>query len=858
MNRGSEWRVWDLHFHTPASYDYKDKSITNEDLILGLAKAGVSVVAITDHHVIDVSRIHELQEIGKKHGVYVLPGIEFCSELGGSESIHFIGIFSENADLNSIWTKIQGTCNLTNADIEAKGYERVCCEFVKTSNLILSLGGLITVHAGNKSNSLECIKNSLLVKQELKQDILSKFRPMLEIGKPEDAEGYKKYVFPDIKFSLPIIICSDNHDIKNYYVKEKMWIKADPTFEGLKQVLYEPLERTEIQQIKPDDKNIYQVIDSVTLAEDGFWRGHILLNPNLNTIIGGRSTGKSTLLKAIAAKHGCKETEQDAFIMSHLHGVSIQWKDGTDQLGREIDYFKQSYMHEIASDEVKTNELIESIIRNNDNSEIISTYYSDVNSKSKELTEQIFSIFQLTKDFFSKVAELASLGKREGVAQQIVILKKQISEIQKGSSISEDELRVFNDQVNLMKTYVHEIELAENDLKILDKALVVTPFNNYEELCNLASLSFRLNQVDLLREIQNIKLSTENNLISLVRKYKDETIKAKVDLEKKSAQIKASESYKHGIQFIEGNKEMKDIQGKLLEEEKKLSSIDKLVASTNILKDKLKSQLDAIVLLHSSFKSIASDVCNNLVVSYDGLVINVIPRFKSDEFRAFIESRLNQRGAERQQYIASILNNYDDNNKNYAQDILKRLLNGELLLKNGYDPLNVATELLAKSWYSLNYELTYQNDKFKEMSEGKQAFVILKLLLEFSDKKCPILIDQPEDSLDNRAIYNELVEYIKKKKKERQIILVTHNSNVVVSADAENVIVANQEGTDSHNSDGFRFQYVNGSLEFTRPKKKEENVVLLSQGIREHVCDILEGGKTAFEKRELKYGFRRQ
>ena len=53
-------------------------------------------------------------------------------------------------------------------------------------------------------------------------------------------------------------------------------------------------------------------------------------------------------------------------------------------------------MHEVASDEVKTNELIESIIRNNDNSEIISTYYSDVNSKSKELTEQIFSIFQLT------------------------------------------------------------------------------------------------------------------------------------------------------------------------------------------------------------------------------------------------------------------------------------------------------------------------------------------------------------------------------------------------------------------------------------------------------------------------------
>ena len=100
------------------------------------------------------------------------------------------------------------------------------------------------------------------------------------------------------------------------------------------------------------------------------------------------------------------------------------------------------------------------------------------------------------------------------------------------------------------------------------------------------------------------------------------------------------------------------------------------------------------------------------------------------------------------------------------------------------------------------------------------------------------------------------MEYIKKKKTERQIILVTHNSNVVVSADAENVIVANQEGNDSHNRDGIRFQYVNGALESTMPKNKSEKIILFSQGIREHVCEILEGGRDAFEKREQKYGFR--
>ncbi len=86
-------------------------------------------------------------------------------------------------------------------------------------------------------------------------------------------------------------------------------------------------------------------------------------------------------------------------------------------------------------------------------------------------------------------------------------------------------------------------------------------------------------------------------------------------------------------------------------------------------------------------------------------------------------------------------------------------------------------ELLTTNWFNISYDLAYQEDTFAEMSEGKQAFVILKLLIDFSTKKCPILIDQPEDSLDNRAIYNELIKYLKAKKKERQIILVTHNPN---------------------------------------------------------------------------------
>ena len=65
--RGSEWRKWDLHFHTPSSYDYKDKSVTNEQIMDKLVENDVSAIAITDHHFMDVERILELQKLGKKN-----------------------------------------------------------------------------------------------------------------------------------------------------------------------------------------------------------------------------------------------------------------------------------------------------------------------------------------------------------------------------------------------------------------------------------------------------------------------------------------------------------------------------------------------------------------------------------------------------------------------------------------------------------------------------------------------------------------------------------------------------------------------------------------------------------------------
>lgn len=858
MNRGSEWRIWNLHFHTPSSYDYQDKSVKNQDIINALSENNVSVVAITDHHVIDIERIEDLQRLGKEKNIVVLPGIEFCSELGGSEAIHFIGIFPETANLNTIWTKIQGQCNLTLEEIVSKGRERIVCPFEKTSSLIIELGGLVTIHAGKKSNSIEGIKNNLLVKQEFKQQLLSTYHPLLEVGKIEDVESYKSYVFPNIKFSLPIIMCSDNHNIREYTTKEKLWIKADMTFEGLKQILFEPEDRVKIQITKPDEKNIYLVIDSITLKEDDFWDGKIFLNPNLNTIIGGRSTGKSSLLKAIAAKLGNKEVGEGDFIRQHLDGVSIQWQDGNNQLGREIEYFRQSYMHDIAFDSEKTNKIVEDIIKNKDENRILENYYTHLADVSKSVTNGVFCVFQLQKEIDSLKKSLSEKGNRDGVQQQLQLLKTKASALQKEGELTQEERMSFDAYVRQIQEKEKLIVAANNDLELLDRWKMLTPFDpSFEEKWHFDKLSFGLNQYELNSLFNGLKVRTEMEWTKIVQKFIEDTSKAKITIDTEIQTIITSDIYKKGLRIFEDNKELKDINSKIQEEERKLTAIDEIQKKLEQAKQQREESIRKVIDNHYSYKISANDICNNLAITYDKLDIRVKLTFHKQEMRDFLENRLNQRGYERQEYLQELLNKYDEDNKAISLAFFKELLSEKVLLKNGYEALNVVTEFLTRSWYSLDYCLSYQGDDFVNMSEGKQAFVILKLLLDFSDKKCPILIDQPEDSLDNRAIYHELVAYIKRKKKERQIILVTHNSNVVVSADAENVIVANQEGADTPNLGGVKFQYINGALEDTQQRSENSECILSSQGIREHICDILEGGRVAFEKRERKYGFRR-
>ncbi len=132
---------------------------------------------------------------------------------------------------------------------------------------------------------------------------------------------------------------------------------------------------------------------------------------------------------------------------------------------------------------------------------------------------------------------------------------------------------------------------------------------------------------------------------------------------------------------------------------------------------------------------------------------------------------------------------------------------------------------------SHDVNVTLAGKSITKLSFGQQGTIYLRLQIAANMFSETIIYDQPEDDLDNSFITSELISIFKTIKQYRQIIIVSHNANLVVNSDSEQVIIA-------QNEDG-QLKYMSGSLE--------------DPDINNEVCQILEGGKFAFEKRERKY-----
>lgn len=636
------------------------------------------------------------------------------------------------------------------------------------------------------------------------------------------------------------------------------WIKADPTFEGLKQVLYEPLDRVKIQATIPEDKPGYQVIDRVEIDSDSIYNSKVALNPNLSSIIGGRSSGKSVFLGAIAKKlkstrpFRLSDKDYQEYVQSVSDTIRVIWKDGKEENEREVEYFEQGYMHDIARDESALNKIIEDILVQKGKETLLDGYDKFVSQNSKAIAGFVSDYFMLLKDINDTMQKVRDKGDKEGVEDEIKKLKGEENKLSTTALDEEDKSR-YEEVKQLIETATKQMQTLSADIKQLESLQtqkIVKESIDYE----LISLSDHSKE-KILELFDNIKAEAQQKWQEGLDKAREEANAESNELTSSIAALAQDPVYLKGLKAFKENAQLTDFETRIKNQEAKLFEIKSLLGEVESLKKELLQTKSKIKQYHKRIFEEVSDLLPNLSDFKDGLEIKANLVFKGREYTDLLNSGLNLQSWDNQQLANFKYENYSAFEEHQFV-LFEKLENNSITLKGSYSPQSLTSALLSSNFFKINYDIEYEGDDFKKMSDGKKAFVVLKLLLDFNDKDCPILIDQPEDDLDNRAIYNDLVQYLRNKKQLRQIVVATHNPNIVVGADSELVICANQHGEKNMNTDSKKFQYVTGSLEHTFPKIDGKDEILECQGTREHVCEVLEGGNAAFKLRERKYSIK--
>jgi predicted ATPase len=704
----------------------------------------------------------------------------------------------------------------------------------------------------------------------------------------------------------PCIVGCDAHKEEDLFTKFT-WVKADLNFEGLKQICFEPEHRVRIQTVKPDFKEEKLVIEKIafTSPQNIFSTTPVFLNPNLNVIIGGKSSGKSILLYAIARtlsaedsvlknddgqyKYDLSKIDQNFnFTVTTKGGFSqnLLRAEGENSILPEIKYIPQNYLVKLAEPELNKkgkslNELVRDLIIEDDSSkESYQVFVDQVMQNDKFRNSQVDLLFETVNSITTLENELKGKSKKEVLEKNIENNAKKVEDLNKSTGLTETQIEEY-------KTFQMKLEQSDASLsKFKNDFAAVQSFN--------ADLS------QLIKTLKQKKDSLMNGLqLKEIKDYYTEEYKLVDELLEKAAAIEKSievETKAEGKRILKDESgKFKAVLGKISAEQKQLKesllpflkdeqtkkAIEEL--NTSITNDR-KAIMD-IELLAGKIqekRKLFNDTKTALFVTY------------IDSYQKYLEviSELKERTVELEKDGLQIVgkahynfprlkknllavsdgrtasyNSYPFLDKKATDDIdfdshlqnikalYEDLLSKKYVITNKTTISNAIKIILSDEFFD-DWEITYKNDRLGEMSTGKASFVILMLIIGLSKSKAPILIDQPEDNLDNRSITTDLVNYLRNKKLERQIIIVTHNANIVVNADAENIIVASQQGQNETNSSSvFKFDYINGAIENSFEKLTKETDILKSMGIRQHIADIVEGGKDAFIMREKKYQF---
>lgn len=730
----------------------------------------------------------------------------------------------------------------------------------------------------------------------------------------------------------------DNSKILNPDEDRLCWIKADPTFEGLKQIIYEPEDRVFIGRTPPDERYPDRVIKKITLNRAPNWYGlrQIELNSGYVAIIGNKGSGKTALADMIAYAAGAWDSQdKTSFIKKtgkEISGVEIEleWMDGhkskntidpKDYTATDIQvrYLSQQFVEALCSEDRLGDSLrheIEKVVFSHisPTETLGASNFSELRKKKTYAPLQLIeeAKAKLSKEIMEYINCLDEIDSKEEKLQRKARLQNDINNIKKDmpaqdkksedltnkiTEIREIQTSIIN-KISTQKQNIETIKVERTKLKkfadsIAEQVMALKQSLGRLGVSEKANDSLPKFDVSLIEaELNDKSKDMASKIIDLTGEAVELDDAAIQDIisDKTSLAVQPLSVISYIIQSLEKretedaekrrkiNKSIKDIQ----ELQAKIKAIEVEIKRTDeetaTKKEKCLSNISS--LYQNIFWGLEQEK-RELELLYDPLKSRLSGGADHEKRLAFYIQRhvAHKNWCERgcsifdaRKLRQTLLGSCDDLIERVEKDLLEAWQNSELdkalrvinellvgleagkgfetFLKSSYEKKDVYEWLFSTDHIKLNYGMKYDGVALEKLSPGTKGIILLMLYLEMdkSDNR-PLIVDQPEENLDNESVFNILTQYFRSAKRRRQIIVITHNPNLVVNTDADQVIVS--ESREEKGLNVRLLSYISGSIENTYSAE-----TALYPGIREKVCNILEGGEIAFATREMRYAMK--
>lgn len=549
-------------------------------------------------------------------------------------------------------------------------------------------------------------------------------------------------------------------------------------------------------------------------------------------------------------KDGFKE-EIERLIFDYL---PREEKLGMSTLPDLIKYLTSNLLTEIDSNKGTLKQINEEIIDNeikitDSEKQILKTSIEDLQK-------------QLEQENTNKPKDVIKPNIDPNVEQKLNALNSTIEKLKIQIQIKEDDLENLSKKLHVIETTLQQIVQTSNNFDGWVKKVNDNLQSNGIEEVITASLVIKYDKLELLKQnIEKKIISIKAEVSTMENDQKDGLLilklkEAQLEVTKITGSLSQAElNYQNYLQDLI---KWRDKIGKISEQ------INKLREETKVIEEDIPNRLKELFLLRKQVlekiyllkKEIVEKYAQKY--SYINKAINELEMKKSEKPSIEISFYLEKDSMERavlnhiNQNIKSIFRGKEQATENLSallemidinnfDSIFNSIENIECELKKSasdynkvfIDKLEFFNNLYGLDYIKINYELKLGNKHLNKLSPGERGLLLLIFYLILDKENSPLIIDQPEDNLDNQSVYDKLVPYIIKAKDKRQIIIVTHNPNIAVACDSEQVIYS---GMDKEN---LKIRYHYGSME--------------SDQISNYVVDVLEGTMPAFEKRSDAY-----